>query len=144
MEWCSWKLHFHWLKQTHCSLMAPHSFPLESSLAFVPYLVQGWWHYSPSYTDSTVFFVVLCTMLYMFQTLWFLCQELSCCWYVDIKAAICTNTARQQQCTSDIGSHVKMCQKPQQKPSKTPGNEPEGFKDAGHGAKSCNRHNSVD
>jgi len=63
---------------------------------------------------------------------------------VDTKAAIFTSTARQQQGTSDIGSHVKMCQKPQQKPSKTSGNEPEGFKDAGHGAKSCKRHNNVD
>lgn len=41
---------------------------------------------------------------------------------------------------SDIVSHVKMCQKPQQKPSKAPGNEPETFKDEGHGAKICNRH----
>jgi len=71
------------------------------------------------------------------------CQELSCCWYVDIEAEICTSTARQQQGTSDIGSHVKMCQKPQQKPSKTPGNEPEEFKDVEHGAQSCNRHNNV-
>jgi hypothetical protein len=36
------------------------------------------------------------------------CQEFSCCWYVDIKAAIFTNTARQQQGTSDIWSHVNM------------------------------------
>ena len=72
------------------------------------------------------------------------CQELSCCWYVDIKAAIFTNTVRQQQGTSDIGSHVKMCQKASTEPSKTPSNEPEGFKDAGHSAKSCNRHNNVD
>lgn len=82
-------------------------------------------------------------MLYMFQNLGVPCQELSCCWYMDIKAEISTYTARQQQGSSDTGSHVKMCQKPQQKPSKTRGNEPEGFKDAGHSAQSCNIHSDV-
>ena len=43
----------------------------------------------------------------------------------------------------DIASYVKMCQKPQQKPSKAAGNEPEGFKDAGQGAKVCDRHSNI-
>jgi len=62
------------VKHKHCSLQVPYSFPLGSNLAFVPYLVHRWWHYSPSNTDNTVFFV-LCIMLYMFQTLWFLVRS---------------------------------------------------------------------